>query len=71
VSNVVFFPKLYEPTEGQKTHFWYLQAATRNMIREIEQQEQSRYWQKSRIQEMVKLRREKFELIQGGLCDDT
>ena len=65
MGRIIFLNTGYKPTEAEKVHFWYLQAATRNAIREIIQNEPSRYWQQARIQSMVKRRREKFELIKN------
>ena len=69
MSNVLFLNRLYVPSEAEKLQFFYLQSVTNNFRKELREQEPSKYWQKARIMGMVKQRREKFELIDGGKCE--
>lgn len=65
MGRVIFLNTNYKPTEKEQTHFWYLQAATRNAINEIMKIEKQRYWQVSRINDLIKKRRDNFELIKN------
>lgn len=65
MGKIIFLNTDYVPTEKEQAHFWYLQAATRNAVREIIEQESSRYWQVARINDLIKRRRDNFELIKN------
>lgn len=65
MGQIIYFPTFYIPSQDELDHFYFLQTATNNAVKEIIESEPSKYWQVARIRDLINKRRENFTLIKN------